>query len=214
MKSLIGRKVGMTQVFSDDGRLVPVTVIVAGPCRVVQVKSDDTDGYSACQIGFDEIKKEKNVSKPMLGHVKKASLPPFRFLKELRFEGLDLKAGDSISVDIFSKGETVSVSGVSRGKGFQGVMKRHNYKGGPASHGSMFKRAPGSIGQSSYPSRVFKNKALPGQMGNTNVTVKNIKVVDVKKDQNLLLVKGAVPGAAGGYLVIRSLSPVSEKKEQ
>jgi large subunit ribosomal protein L3 len=204
MKSILGKKLGVTQIFSESGLLIPVTIIEAGPCRVVQLKTRKKDGYEALQIGFDEVKKEKNIPKGQLGHFKKASLPPYRFLREVTVEGLKVKVGDEIAVDIFGKGEKVSVSGISKGKGFQGVMKRHNYKGGPGSHGSMFKRAPGSIGQSSYPSRVWKNKALPGQMGNERVTTKNLEIVEVKKEQNLLLIKGAVPGARGGYVIIKS----------
>jgi large subunit ribosomal protein L3 len=213
MKGILGKKIGMTQVFAEDGRLVPVTIIEAGPCKVVQVKEAEKDGYEACQLGYDVIKKEKNVTKPMKGHFKRANLPPFRFLKEIKMTGL--KQGDEVKVNIFSKGEKVSITGTSKGKGFQGVMKRHNYKGGPGSHGSMFNRAPGSIGSSSFPSRVWKNKGLPGHMGDKRVTVKNIEVYDVKTDQNLLLVKGAVPGANGSYLIINSDAdlPVSEVPE-
>lgn len=195
----------MTQVFSENGLLIPVTVIEAGPCKVVQSKTKEKDGYESFQIGFEEIKKEKNVTKGRLGHFKKASVSPFRFLREVQMDVPEMKVGSDIFVDIFDKGEKVSVSGISKGKGFQGVMKRHNYKGGPGSHGSMFNRAPGSIGQSSYPSRVWKNKGMPGQMGNENVTTQNIEVVEVKKDQNLLIVKGSVPGANGGYLIISSV---------
>ncbi len=202
MKGILGKKIGMTQVFAEDGQLIPVTVIEAGPCRVVQVKEMEKDGYVACQIGYDVIKKEKNVTKAMKGHFKKASLPAFRFIREIKMKGL--KAGDEVKVDIFSKGEKVSITGTSKGKGFQGVMKRHNYKGGPGSHGSMFNRAPGSIGSSSFPSRVWKNKGLPGHMGNRGVTVKNLEIYDVKGEQNLLIVKGAVPGANGSYLIIKS----------
>ncbi len=209
MKGILGKKIGMTQVFEEDGRMVPVTVIEAGPAKVIQKKEIEIDGYEALQVGFDQKKKEKNVTKPMLGHFKKASLPAFRFLRELRMEGFN--AGDSITVDIFSKGEKVSIIGTSKGKGFQGVIKRHNFKGGPASHGSMFKRAPGSIGQSASPSRVFKNRKMPGHMGSEKVTVKNIEVFDVRKDQNLILVKGAVPGANGGYVIIKSDAPVAVK---
>lgn len=209
MKGILGKKIGMSQVFEKDGRMIPVTIIEAGPVRVIQKKEKDNDGYEALQVGFDQRKKEKNVTKPMLGHFKKASLPAFRFVRELRMEGIN--AGDSITVDIFTKGERVSISGSSKGKGFQGVMKRHNFRGGPGSHGSMFNRAPGSIGQSSFPSRVYKNRKLPGQMGNANVTVKNIEVFEVRKDQNLILVKGAVPGANGGYVVITSEAPVAAK---
>ena len=210
MKGILGKKLGITQVFTEDGRLIPVTVIEAGPARVVQKKEKDKDGYEALQVGFDKIRKEKNITKPMKGHFKKTSSPAFRFLKEMQVEGFD--AGDDITVDIFSSGDKVSITGTSKGKGFQGVMKRHNYKGGPGSHGSMFNRAPGSIGQSSYPSRVWKNTALPGHMGDERVTVKNLEVFDVRKEQNLMLVKGAVPGANGGYLIIKSKSPVAAKE--
>ena len=210
MKGILGKKLGITQVFTEDGRLIPVTVIEAGPARVVQEKEKDKDGYEALQVGFDKIRKEKNITKPMKGHFKKTSSPAFRFLKEMQVEGFN--AGDDITVDIFSSGDKVSITGTSKGKGFQGVMKRHNYKGGPGSHGSMFNRAPGSIGQSSYPSRVWKNTALPGHMGDERVTVKNLEIFDVRKEQNLMLVKGAVPGANGGYLIIKSKSPVAAKE--
>ncbi len=207
MKGILGKKLGMTQVFEKDGRLVTVTVIEAGPVRIVQKKEKNRDGYESLQAGYDEIRKEKNVTKPMKGHFRKTSSPSYRFLKEIKMEGFE--AGDDITVDIFSRGDRVSITGRSKGKGFQGVMKRHNYKGGPGSHGSMFNRAPGSIGQSAYPSRVWKNKALPGHMGDRRVTVKGIEIIDVRKEQNLMLVKGAVPGANGGYLVIRSEAPVA-----
>jgi large subunit ribosomal protein L3 len=210
MKAILGKKLGMTQVFGEDDRLVPVTVIEAGPCSVLQSRNPDKEGYEAVQVGYDEIKKGKNVSKAMTGHFKKASAPAYRFIKEVRMEGLN--EGDLITVDIFSKGENVSVTGTSKGKGFQGVMKRHKFRGGPASHGSMFNRAPGSMGSSAYPSRVWKNKALPGHMGHEKVTVRNLKIFDVRKDQNLMLVLGAVPGASGGYLLIRSDSSVSGKE--
>ncbi len=210
MKGILGKKRGMTQVFAEDGRLITVTVIEAGPAKVIQKKEKDKDGYEALQIGYDEIRKEKNVTKPMLGHFKKQSTPAYRFLREIKMEGFN--AGDVVTVDIFSKGDKVSITGTSKGKGFQGVMKRHNYRGGPGSHGSMFNRAPGSIGQSSYPSRVWKNKGLPGHMGDERVTIKNIEVFDVKKEQNLMLVKGAVPGANGRYLMIKSELPITTKE--
>lgn len=210
MKGILGRKVGMTQVFGDDGRIIPVTVIEAGPCRVVQVKGIDKDGYVACQLGFDLIKKEKNVPKPMTAHFKKASVPPFRFLREIKMEGF--KVGDEVKADIFSRGERVSITGISKGKGFQGVMKRHGYKGGPGSHGSMFNRAPGSIGSSSFPSRVWKNKGLPGHMGSERVTMRNLEIIDVRPEQNLLLIKGAVPGSNNGYLIIRSDADYPKKE--
>jgi len=202
MKGILGKKIGMTQVFTEGGCVLPVTVIEAGPCRVIQVKDIEKDGYTAIQLGFDKIKK-KNITRPMSGHFKKASLPPYRLLKEIKMEGF--KEGDTITVDIFNKGDRVSITGVSKGKGFQGVMKRFHYHGGPASHGSMFYRAPGSIGSSSFPSRVWKGKGLPGHMGNERVTTRNIEVIDVRKEQNLLVVKGAVPGANGGYLIIRKV---------
>lgn len=203
MKGILGKKIGMTQVFSDEGKVIPVTVIEAGPCKVVQKKTIDNDGYTTFQLGFEEIRKQKNVSKGMLGHFKKANLPPYRLLREVKLDGIDFNVGDSVTVEIFNKGDKVSVTGVSKGKGFQGVMKRHNYKGGPGSHGSMFNRAPGSIGSSSYPSRVWKGKGLPGHMGDQKQTAKNLEIVDVKKEQNLLLIKGSIPGANNGFLVIR-----------
>jgi large subunit ribosomal protein L3 len=211
MKGILGKKLGMTQVFTEDGRMVVVTVIEAGPVKVVQKKEKDKDGYDALQIGFDEIRKLKNITKPMSGHFKKSSVAPQRFVREIKMVGFE--SGDDITVDIFSKGEKVSVVGTSKGKGFQGVMKRHNFRGGPASHGSMFGRAPGSIGQSASPSRVWKGMRMPGQMGNERVTVKNIEIFDIKKDQNLMLVKGTVPGANGSYLVISSDSPIAVKED-
>jgi large subunit ribosomal protein L3 len=210
MKGILGKKLGMTQVFVEDGRFIPVTVIEAGPATVVQKKEKDKDGYEALQMGFDIIRKEKNVTKPMKGHFRKASDTMFRFLREVQMEGFN--AGDSVTVDIFSKGEKVSITGTSKGKGFQGVMKRHNFRGGPDSHGSMFNRAPGSMGQSSFPSRVFKGKELPGHMGDERVTIKNIEILDIRKEQNLMLVKGAIPGATGSYVVIKSLEPVAAKE--
>jgi large subunit ribosomal protein L3 len=210
MKGILAKKIGMTQVFAEDGRLVSVTVLEAGPAKVVQKKEKEKDGYESLQLGFDEVRKEKNVTKPQTGHFKKASSPAYRFLREIKMEGFN--AGDMVTVDIFSKGEKVSVTGVSKGKGFQGVMKRHHYKGGPGSHGSMFNRAPGSIGSSAYPSRVWKNKGLPGHMGHERVTVRHIEIFDIRKDQNLMLVAGAVPGANGGYVIIQSDAAVAGKE--
>ncbi|MBI5057660.1 MAG: 50S ribosomal protein L3 [Nitrospirae bacterium] len=210
MKGILGKKIGMTQVFTEEGYLVSVTVIEAGPAKVVQKREKDKDGYEALQLGYDEQRKEKNVTKPMQGHFKKASSPSYRFLREIKMEGFN--AGDNVTVDIFSKGDMVSVTGISKGKGFQGVMKRHNYKGGPGSHGSMFNRAPGSIGSSAYPSRVWKNKGLPGHMGDERVTVRNIEIFEVKKDQNLMLIKGAVPGANGSYVIIKSDAALAVKE--
>jgi large subunit ribosomal protein L3 len=210
MKGIIGKKIGMTQAFTEDGHLVSVTVIEAGPAKVIQKKAKDLDGYEALQLGYEEIRKEKNVSKPMLGHFKKVSSPAYRLLREIKMEGFN--EGDNVTVDIFAKGEKVSITGTSKGKGFQGVMKRHHYKGGPGSHGSMFNRAPGSIGSSAYPSRVWKNKGLPGHMGDERVTVRNIEIFDIKKDQNLMLVMGAVPGPNGGYVIIKSEAALAVKE--
>ncbi|HET6514960.1 MAG TPA: 50S ribosomal protein L3 [Thermodesulfovibrionales bacterium] len=200
MTGILGKKLGMTQVFAEDGRAIPVTVIEAGPCCVIQVKTLSRDGYEAVKVGFSEIRKAKKVNKAMSGVFKKAGVAPYGIIKEFRMG--NLKVGDFIRAEMFNKGDRVKVSGVSKGKGFQGVMKRLNYAGGPGSHGSMFNRAPGSIGASSFPSRVWKNKGLPGHMGSENVTTKNLTVVDVKPEQNLLLVKGSVPGANGTYLEI------------
>lgn len=201
MKGMLGRKVAMTQIFAEDGRVIPVTVIEAGPCRVIQVKTLEKDGYEAVRVGFSEIRKEKNVTKPMAGVFKKTGVTPHRIIKEFKMG--NLKVGDVVTVGMFSKGDRIDVSGVSKGKGFQGVMKRCNFKGGPASHGSMFYRAPGSIGASSFPSRVWKNQGLPGHMGSEVITVKNLTVVDVRPEQNLLLIRGAVPGSNGSYVEIR-----------
>ena len=201
MKGILGRKIAMTQIFTAEGRAIPVTVIEAGPCRVIQVKTLKNDGYEAVKIGFSEIRKEKKVNKAMAGVFKKTGINPYRIIKEFRMG--NLKAGDSVTVDVFSKGDRIDVSGVSKGKGFQGVMKRCNFKGGPASHGSMFYRAPGSIGASSFPSRVWKNQGLSGHMGSEETTVKNLTVVDVRPEQNLLIVRGAVPGSNGSYIEIR-----------
>lgn len=202
--TILGRKLGMTQVWSDDDRLVPVTVIEAGPCVVSQVKTDKNDGYRAVQIAFGEVKASK-VNKPMAGHFRKAKVEPKRHLAEIRLEdGEEYKLGEKITVGAFEEGASVHVSGTSKGKGFAGVMKRHNYKGGPGGHGSHFHREPGSIGMCATPSRVLKGLGLPGHMGSESVTVRNLKVVRVDAEQNLLLVRGAVPGATGGLLTIRT----------
>jgi len=204
VQGIIGRKVGMTQVYAEDGRALPVTVIEAGPCVVVQRKSPDKDGYSAVQLGLVEGRKLKRVSKPMKGHFDKAGLPPCRVLREFRVQdAAEVKVGDKVSVGIFAPGDTVHVTGVSKGKGFQGVIKRHNFAGGAATHGSMFHRAPGSIGASAFPSRVLKGMRAPGHMGLDRVTVRNLQVVRVDAERNLLVVRGSVPGAGDGYLVIR-----------
>ena len=202
---LLGRKLGMTQVFAADGTVTPATVIKAGPCVVVQAKTADTDGYEAVQVGLVEERPSRE-NKPLAGHFKKAGVPPTRVRREVTVaKGAEApKLGDQVLVNsVFNSGDRVDVKGVSRGKGFQGVMKRHNFRGGAATHGSMFHRAPGSIGASSYPSRVVKGMRAPGRMGGDRVTVRNLKVVQVDGDNNLLVVHGAIPGAPGGYVVIR-----------
>lgn len=201
MKGIIGRKLGMTQVFGANGRVIPVTVVEAGPCCVVQVKNSATDGYEAVKIGFIENTKVKNITKPLSGMFKKAGTLAYKILKEFPMTGL--KVGDMVRAESFEKGDIVNVSGVSKGKGFQGVMKRHNFKGGPGSHGSMFNRAPGSIGASSYPSRVWKGIKMAGHMGSSRITVQNLEVVDVRPEQNLILIRGALPGADNSIVEIR-----------
>lgn len=191
---LIGKKIGMTQVFSSNGELVPVTVIEAGPCTVVQKKTVDRDGYSALQLGYGEKKPEK-LNKPLRGHFKHLGGKAFGVLREFRIDATDTyQVGDQIDVSIFKPGEKISVSGISKGKGFAGNVKRWGFNRGPMSHGSKFHRVVGSIGSSAFPSRVFKGKRMPGHLGSEKVTVKNLEVVDLRKDENILLVKGAVPG--------------------
>ena len=197
---LIGKKLGMTQVF-DESRLTPVTVIEAGPCRVVAVRTKERDRYEAVQLSFGEVK-ERKLSKPELGHLKKNQASPSRVLREFRKDG-EATVGQFVTVGMFKKGDWVDVIGVSKGKGFQGVVKRHHYAGGPESHGSMFHRAPGSIGASSFPSRVWKGKTLPGQMGSERVTVQRLKVIESRSEENLIFLRGAVPGAANGVVVVR-----------
>jgi len=204
VNGIIGKKVGMTQVYAEDGRAIPVTVIQAGPCVVVQLKSKEKDGYSSVQLGFVEDRKVKRVGKAMKGHFDKAKLPPCRVLREFTVgDGEELKVGDKVSVELFAPGDVVDIVGVSKGKGFQGVVKRHHFRGGAATHGSMFHCAPGSIGSSAFPSRVLKGMRAAGHMGSDRVTTKNLTVVRVDEEKNLLIVKGSVPGAGGGYVVIR-----------
>lgn len=198
-KGIIGKKIGMSQHYSG-GELIPVTVIQAGPCTVVQKKTSEHDGYESVQLAFEEEKKQSRVAKPQAGHFKKANVPPHRFLREFRTG--DFEQGQAVTAEIFKKGEFIAVSGVTKGKGFAGVMKRHNFSGGPGGHGSMFNRAPGSIGASAYPSRVWPGKKLPGHMGVVNMTTKNLEIVEVRPDQNLIFVRGAVPGGVNGLLLI------------
>ena len=204
VEGLIGKKIGMSQRFEDDGNVVPVTIIKAGPCTVVQKKTPEKDGYLAVQLGFVEDKGRKKPAKAQVGHFRKSGVPVVRKIQEVGLtDAAELKEGDQVLVDIFQVGETIHVSGTSKGTGFAGVVKRHHFAGGGAAHGSMFHRAPGSIGASSYPSRVVKGMRMGGHMGDDRVTVRNLKVVETDKDQNLLVVKGAVPGARGAYLLIR-----------
>jgi len=203
-KGILGRKLGMTQIWDDDNRVVPVTVIEAGPCRVVQLKTPERDGYSAVQLAFGDTKPQR-LSKPELGHLKAADAPPTKYLAEMRVDDLSsFELGQVLKADVFAAGERVDVTGVSKGKGFSGVMKRHNFKGQGAGHGNHKKhRAPGSIGACATPARVFKGTRMAGRMGAEKVTTLNLKVVSTDAEKNLLLVKGAVPGPKGGLVVIR-----------
>jgi len=205
VNGIIGKKVGMTQIFAPDGTVTPVTVIKAGPCVVVQLKTVSTDGYEAVQIGLVEEKSQKNVNKPMKGHFARAGVPPTRILREFRVENgaASVNVGDKVLVDQFSENDVVDVIGTSKGRGFAGFIKRHGFGGGRATHGSMFHRAPGSIGASAYPSRVIKGTRMAGHMGVERKTIKNLKVVKVNADENILLVRGAVPGPNGAYVLIR-----------
>ena len=201
---IIGKKVGMTQIFDADGTVHPATIIKAGPCVVVQAKTPQTDGYESIQLGLVEEKPAK-VGKPLAGHYKKANVPPTHVRREVKVEsgGDAVKAGDSVLVSIFASGERVDVIGAGRGKGFQGVVKRHHFAGGAATHGSMFHRAPGSIGASSFPSRVVKGMRAAGRMGGGRVTIHNLKVLRVDLDHHLLIVQGGIPGAPAGYVIVR-----------
>lgn len=203
MNGIIGKKIGMTNVFSSDGRLVPVTVVQVGPCVVTQVKTMETDGYKALQLGFEETPVEK-LNKPIAGHLKKATEKGYRVLKEFRTDSDDeVELGAVINVEMFSVGEKVTVSGVSKGRGFQGTIKRHGFSRGPETHGNRNHRKPGSVGNSAWPGKVWKGKKLPGQMGVARETVKNLTIVDIKHEDNLLLLKGAVPGPKTGILEVR-----------
>jgi large subunit ribosomal protein L3 len=203
MKGILGKKLGMTQVFTADGLVVPVTVIQAGPCTVLQKKDLENDGYEAIQLGFED-KKEKNANKPEIGHAKKAGATPKRYMKEIRGVQLsEYEVGQEIKADIFSEGEFVDVTGVSKGKGFQGVIKRHNQSRGPMAHGSRYHRGPGSMG-SIAANRVFKGKNLPGRMGNETVTIQKLQIVKVDAERNVLLVKGSVPGPKNSYVSVKS----------
>ena len=203
-KAILGKKIGMTQIFDVNGKIVPVTVVEAGPCVVIQKKTVETDGYNSIQVGFGDLR-ESLVNKPKTGHFKKAGVAVKRHIKELRLDDISTYSiGQEFKVDIFVEGEKIDVSGVSKGKGFQGTIKRWNAHRGPMSHGSKFHRSVGSMGASSDPSRTFKNKKLPGHMGNVNTTVLNLEVVKVMPEKNVILIKGGVPGPNKGLVVIRN----------
>lgn len=210
MEGIIGRKIGMTRIFNSEGEVVPATVIEAGPCYVVQVKTKDKDGYEAVQLGFGE-KRKSLFNKPISGHFTKAKIDPKRFLKEMRSKDVEkLKLGQKIKLNIFSVGEKVDVTGISKGLGFQGSVRRYGFKGGPKSHGqSDRERAPGSIGASSFPSRVWKGQKMAGRMGGEIVTIKNLEIVEVDEKRNLLVVKGAVPGKKNSFLTMRKSKKAS-----
>lgn len=202
-KAIIARKIGMTQIFTEDGTVVPVTVLQAGPCPVVQVKTVENDGYSAVQLGFEE--KTKNVTKPAKGHFEKANVPAQKFLKEFRLaDAENYQIGQMVTVESFAAGDYVDVTGRSKGKGYQGAIKRHGQHRGPMAHGSKYHRYAGSMGNASFPGRVFKGKKLPGHMGAVQITVQNLEVVRVDAENNLLLIKGAVPGAKKTVVTVRN----------
>ena len=203
-KTLIGKKIGMTQIFDEQGKVIPVTAIEAGPCTIVQVKTVETDGYNAVQLGFGDVKEHK-VIKPVKGHYTKSNLTPKKHLREFRLDSVEnVKVGDELKADAFEAGDKLDIQGTSKGKGFQGVIKRHGQSRGPMGHGSMYHRRPGSMGPTSTPGRVFKGKRLPGHMGHETVTIQNLEVVKVDLDKNVILVKGSVPGAKGAILKLKT----------
>lgn len=205
VNGIIGKKLGMTQIFAPDGSVTPVTVIKAGPCVVVQRKTVSSDGYEAVQLGLVEDKSPKNTNKPMKGHFAKAGVPPTKILREFRLDGAngEVNVGDKVMVDQFAENDIIDVIGTSKGRGFAGFIKRHGFGGGRKTHGSMFHRAPGSIGASAYPSRVIKGTRMAGHMGVERNTIKNLKIVKVNTEENLILVKGSVPGPTGAYVLIK-----------
>lgn len=203
-KGLIGKKLGMTQIFDEQGKVIPVTVIEAGPCVVAQVKTVETDGYNAIQLGFGDVKESK-INKPEKGHFAKSKLTPKKHLREFRLDSVEnINVGDELKADTFTAGEQLDIQGTSKGKGFQGVIKRHGQSRGPMGHGSMYHRRPGSMGPTSTPGRVFKGKKLPGHMGSQTITIQNLEVVRVDLDKNVILVKGSVPGAKGAILKLKT----------
>ena len=203
-KGLIGKKLGMTQIFDEQGKVIPVTVIEAGPCVVAQVKTLETDGYNAIQLGFGDVKESK-INKPEKGHFAKSKLTPKKHLREFRLDSVEnINVGDELKADTFTAGDQLDIQGTSKGKGFQGVIKRHGQSRGPMGHGSMYHRRPGSMGPTSTPGRVFKGKKLPGHMGSQTITIQNLEVVRVDLDKNVILVKGSVPGAKGAILKLKT----------
>ena len=203
-KGLIGKKVGMTQIFDEAGKVIPVTAIEAGPCVVAQVKTEETDGYTAIQLGFGDVKESK-LNRPEKGHFSKVNVTPKKHLREFRVDSVgEVKVGDELKADVFAEGDKIDIQGTSKGKGFQGVIKRHGQSRGPMGHGSMYHRRPGSMGPTSTPGRVFKGKKLPGHMGVQTVTIQNLEVVKVDLDKNVILVKGSVPGAKGAILKLKT----------
>ncbi len=209
IQGMLGRKIGMTQIFTEEGERVMVTLVETGPVTVVQVKTKDTDGYESVQVGYDPITKEKKINRPMSGHFK--DVQPMKHLREFSVEDIGaVEVGQTFDLSIFSEGEKVNVAGISKGRGFQGVMKRHNFAGGPGSHGSRFHRRPGAIGNSTTPGRVFKGKKMPGQMGNERVTVRNLEITRVIPEKNLLLIRGSIPSHNGAVVEIRKTAQPTE----
>ncbi len=214
MAGILAKKLGMTQVFTQDGRVVPVTVVLAGPCTVAQKKTVATDGYDAIQLGFGETEFRK-MNKARKGHLQKKNLKALSWLKEFRVSQVaDYEVGQVLNLNLFKQGDVIDVTGVSKGKGFQGVIKRHHKAGGPRSHGSCFHRSTGSIGQRTYPGKVFKNMKLPGHMGDKQVTVRNLEVIEVRPEENLLFIKGALPGAYNAQLVIHNQAKDFEQRKE
>jgi len=214
MNGILGKKIGMTQIFTAEGRMLGVTVLLAGPCTVTQKKTKETDGYDAIQVGFEECDFRK-LNRAEKGHLQKKNQKAFGWLKEFRTDQIaDYEVGKAVTMKQFKTGDFIDVTGVSKGKGFQGVIKRHHKKGGPRSHGSCFHRSTGSIGQRTYPGKVFKNMKLPGHMGAEQVTVKNLQVVEIRPEENLIFVKGAVPGGPNAFLVIRNQAPDFAKRKE
>ncbi len=213
MLGLLGKKLGQTRVYDAKGILIPVTVVLVGPNRVIQTKTQETDGYNAVQLGFDD-QKEQRVTKPLLGHIKKHNSAPVKHIKEFRDFSLTLKSGDIITANIFAVGDFVDAIGITKGKGFEGVMKRHNFRGGDATHGAKgFRRRPGAIGQRLFPGTVMRGQKMPGHMGQVQRTTQNLEIIQVREEDNLLLIKGAIPGSKGEYVVIRESKKLPKGSE-